>query len=170
MNNDTEKIDEVNLLFDSLINFREKIEISNTTWNVLEYCHKDYKELPEFRTVFKRVKTLETKTSGIYAYFAGKDCLYIGKAKSIRGRLESHWKASRKKNNSSRGQKHRKLFEVHLKKPLRVYFIELDDEDNPRLGEEMRRIIEIILHFKYRPEFERIKRNKETGEYIIQCK
>ena len=66
-------------------------------------------------------------------------------------------------NNKSRGYKHRILFGENGNERLTVFFLKVDDRFNSRIGEETRKIIENILHLKYKPKFEQIKTLHNNG-------
>lgn len=145
------------LILDRLTKFETKLHISNIDWNEMQLRNNDYNSIAEFRTVFEGEKALKNKIAGIYAYFNGNKCIYIGKSKDIKTRIESHWKTSQGLDNSTRGHKHRVLFGETKDELLSIYYLRVDDKFNSRIGEELRKIIENILHLKYRPIFERIK-------------
>lgn len=140
-----------------LTNFKDKIEITNFNWNEIQFVHNNFKSISDFRTVFTEINPFKNKIAGIYAYFYNDECLYIGKSKDLKKRMEHHWKTSQGLNNKSRGPKHRILFGQHVYDKLTVFCIKVDDKFNSRIGEEIRKIIENILHLKYKPTFKKIK-------------
>ncbi len=150
------------LILNYLNKFKEKIGITNFNWNQLQYRHSDYKTIDEFRSVFNGTKNLNDNIAGLYAYFLD-ECIYIGKSKNIKYRLENHWKSSQRIDNPKRGEKHRILFEKYKDDLLSVYYLKIDDKFNSRIGEELRKILENILHLKYKPEFEKIKTLHNTS-------
>lgn len=151
------------LILEHLTKFKYKIEITNFNWNEIQFVHNDFKSISDFRTVFNKENILKNKIAGIYAYFNNDECLYIGKSKDLKKRIEHHWKTSQGLNNESRGQKHKILFRKHGNDKLTVFYIKVDDKFNSRIGEEIRKILENILHLKYKPKFEQIKNVAQQG-------
>lgn len=140
---------------EKLEKFRTNIDIKY--WNYIEVNHSNSKNKQEFRSVLLKKEIFPLKVSGLYAYYVGNKCFYIGKGKNIQNRLESHFLSSQNLDNLSRGAKHRKLFGKYLDDNLTIFYKELDDTFHSQIGEELRTTIERLLHLKYKPEFMEIK-------------
>lgn len=135
--------------------FENKLDIKH--WNYINLNHSKFNEKKEFSKLLKENDFFPLKSAGLYSYFFNNKCLYIGKAKNLQNRIESHWISSQNLGNLTRGEKHRKLFSKYYENDLTLYFTNLDDEFNSQLGEELRKTVENLLHLKYKPEFEEIK-------------
>lgn len=140
---------------EKLEKFRTKIDIKY--WNHIEINHSKSKNKQEFRSALMNKEVFPLKVSGLYAYYLDDKCIYIGKAKNILNRLESHFLSSQNLDNLNRGAKHRKLFGKYLEENLSIFYKELDDTFHSQIGEELRITIERLLHLKYKPEFMEIK-------------
>lgn len=140
---------------EKLKEFRTNIDIKY--WNYIEVNHSNSRNKQDFRRTLLNKEIFPLKVSGLYAYFAGGKCIYIGKAKNIQNRLESHFLSSQNLDNLSRGAKHRRLFGKYLEENLTIFYKELDDTFHSQIGEELRTTIERLLHLKYKPEFIEIK-------------
>jgi len=138
---------------DYLDTFTPRIEIYSGTWQDFSYKHADFDTLEAFRKHLS-CHFFSKKKAGVYAFFSGEKCLYIGKSKNIQSRLEDHWKAAKGINNKQRGQKQRDLFGKYVQETLRVFATPVDDPFHSKIGEELRTTIERLLQLKYQPEFE----------------
>jgi len=100
--------------------------------------------------------------SGIYAIAnKDKDILYIGKAKSIYGRLNSHYKATLGKEKASAW----KQFFEYFNTGLLAYYYKTDGYSK-EYEEGIRQALEKIIQIKYRPLFDRIYISK--GKKFVQ--
>lgn len=140
---------------DKLKKFKTRIDIKQ--WNYIEVNHSNSITKQDFRNILLNKQIHPLKVSGIYAYFINNKCIYIGKAKNIQNRIESHFLSSQNLDNLSRGAKHRALFSKYLENNLTIYYQELDDTFHSQIGEELRFTIERLLHLKYNPEFVEVK-------------
>lgn len=140
---------------EKLEKFKNRIDIQH--WNYIEIKHSEYNNKEDFRDKINKSEISPLKVSGLYSYFLNNKCIYIGKAKNIKNRIESHFLSSRKLDNLSRGEKHRTLFGKYLNEELTIFYTELDDLYNSQIGEELRITLERLLHLKYKPEFTQIK-------------
>ena len=129
----------------------ESIEVDHTK---RKGNHKDKKR--DFRDYLRNSKSFNSdgKLQGIYAYYDDEKCLYIGKSKDIFLRLCTHFYASQ---GYSGHKKWIKFFKKY-QKPLKVYYLRIDDTKNEPIGEALRIIVERILisFFEELPEFEKI--------------
>jgi hypothetical protein len=113
---------------------------------------------------------LDKKRNGLYAISSKEgDCLYIGKGKSIYGRLKSHYKATKGHNKSGAWNQ----FFKHYNKDLIAFWHEVDDHASKDIGEEYRKIIELILQMKYEPIFDQVyitkgKKNVRNLKALLQ--
>jgi hypothetical protein len=132
-------------------NFKNRLDIEH--WNYIEVNHSNFENKEQFRKYILSQEIFPIKISGLYSFFKNHKCIYIGKAKNIRDRIESHYLSSHNLGNLTRGEKQRKLFGKYLKDDLIIYYTELNDEYDSQIGEELRLTIERQLHLKYKPEF-----------------
>ena len=113
--------------------------------------HRKWKNFP-LKKLDDYKKELKNK-SGIYVIESNSyGILYIGKAKSIRGRLTSHLKATEGKEKSPAW----KQFFEYFKSNLRAYYLVTDTLFSENSGENGRQIIERALQMKYAPLFDQI--------------
>jgi len=141
------------LFVEGIKKFEPKMSIEST-WQRLNYCHDHYPDKHTFSNNAIGSYINLGKVAGLYAFFQGKKCIYIGKGKSILSRLENHWEAAHEKNHPTRGYKHRSLFKKYLQSELCVYYVEINEFGNNKTGEAFRATLETILQLKYKPEFE----------------
>lgn len=101
----------------------------------------------------------EFEYGGIYAYFKGSDCLYIGKAKKMHSRVRDHLHESRKHENPKKAQAWYAFFNKYSG-DIDLYLLPLGDESEK--GEGLRQIVEIILTLEWKPTFLGFKENFKT--------
>ena len=133
-------------------------------WDLKNYSHSDFQNTREFSKFLDSLNKrnangvfCDINKAGVYAYFIGDKCLYIGKAKKIKDRLLAHYKSAHLKSIPKRGKKHKELFSRYVDDRLDVYHICIDDKYESKTGELYRKTIEGMLQLKYEPEFEQIK-------------
>jgi len=147
---------------------QNRIDISEIKgWDLKNYTHSDFENIREFSKFLDRLNKrnangvfCDINKAGVYAYFIGDKCLYIGKAKRIKDRLLAHYKSAHLKIIPKRGKKHKKLFNRYINDRLDVYHICIDDKYESKTGELFRKTIEGMLQLKYEPEFEQINYEK----------
>lgn len=139
--------------------FKHRIEIEG--WNYITVNHSSFKNKNDYRKFLLDNQIFPLNVSGLYSYFENGICIYIGKAKNIQNRIETHYLSSYNLGNLSRGAKHRKLFGKYLNQDLTIFYTKLDDPFSSQIGEELRNTIERLLHLKYNPEFLGIEKTEE---------
>lgn len=142
-------------------------------WNRLDFSHSNFDSIDEY-SEFLESNNLKNadgyfcdlNKSGVYAYFFGEKCLYVGKAKKLKDRIINHYKSAHnyvKKSNPKDGKRQRELFNYYLKEPLTLFYFVLDDKYNSKVGEHLRVTIEGMLQLEYKPEYD------EKLAYTQQC-
>ena len=133
---------------------------SNSIWKMTAIEHIKFApsktELKERRRKFKEFSSCETGKSfnGIYVYFnAESECLYVGKGKTIYGRIFSHFKESYVKDFRLQAQDWFKFFNRNAG-TLRLYIIEIELELD-------RQIIEKMLISILEPSFEYYRKEQK---------
>ncbi|HVB03134.1 MAG TPA: GIY-YIG nuclease family protein [Chitinophagaceae bacterium] len=96
--------------------------------------------------------------NGLYAMWNKTcGCIYIGKGKPIKGRINSHYNAI---NGIEKAKAWKEFFEHEMiKKEITIYWYCIDD-DNDYLAERQRQSLERLLQIKYEPLFERMYKGK----------
>jgi len=139
--------------------------IGNPNWKKITINHSKFKDESEYRNYLENNNTdsdgifNDITKAGIYAYYYNKKCLYIGKAAKSTGilsRAKCHYRAADENNTDkpSINKKHRLLFNTYLKKDLKFYYINLDDELSPKISEHLRTTIEGMLQLQHEPIFD----------------
>ena len=135
--------------------FKRRLDIQ--AWDYLNLNHSNFKNTVELKKHLLDNQFISLRTPGLYSYFLNDKCIYIGKAKNIQKRIESHYLSSHNLGHHSRGDKHRALFGKYLNEELTMFYTKLDDPFSSRIGEELRITIERLLHLKYKPTFSEIR-------------
>ncbi len=156
LGNDNDIIDTIDyfdyeFFLEQMIKFKNRIEIES--WNYITLNHSKIGSLKDFNKHLLDKQYSPLNIPGIYSYFLENECIYIGKAKNIQKRLESHFLSANNIGNHSRGEKQRKLFGKYLTEELTVFYTKMDDTFSSQIGEELRNTLERLLHLKYKPEF-----------------
>ncbi|MBI2969008.1 MAG: GIY-YIG nuclease family protein [Bacteroidetes bacterium] len=114
-------------------------------WNNFEVNHGNKKDEKQ---MFSLIKDTVKLKSGLYLYKKDKRILYIGKAKSLKDRIKSHYRESYKEVPGDRKDKGFHLFFSAKKNcgPVEIYWIEVASEDE-------RIIFEAMLQYILNPEF-----------------
>lgn len=90
-------------------------------------------------------------TNGIYALFAGGDCLYIGKGCPIWSRIKSHYNAAHGHDPAPRWVE---FFSQHQTK-VNVYWLDYSPSEERSIDDQLRRNLEFFLQRKYQPLFDK---------------
>ena len=151
-----EKLDQIAA---KILAFKDKMDIQK------DWAHFEL----DFSTDFENRKIITDKikaeinnyrsTMGLYAIFKNGKCLYIGIGRPIWSRIKSHYYASQKRINP-KSTRWIDFFSNNRSK-LTIYWTEFKGSENPKQGDKLRQVIENILHEKYQPEFEKIKRRRK---------
>ena len=151
-------------LFNDMVNILERHGLNHNQilkWKSIEVDHTkmegDEKKLrKEFKLFLAENMgvTLQNKLGGIYAYFDGDECLYIGKTKDIISRLTAHYMEAQ--NSKIKSDWH-KFFGDNAKL-LKVYYTFIDSADG-NLGEGLRIVVERLLLILSNPKFERFHKS-----------
>jgi len=133
-------------------------------WNRIDMTHSNFTSEKEYTKFLLNENQKnadgylnDLNKSGLYCFFYGDKCLYIGKAKKILNRLVDHYKSSTnyiKPNNPKDGRRQRELFHYHSKEKLSIFYICLDDKYESKTGELIRGTIEGMLQLELKPEFD----------------
>ena len=138
----------------SIVNNPDKLDI------------KKWKSFP-LSSVEAQRHDLSKSINGLYALNHDQwDIIYIGKGKPIYNRLKSHYKATKGFEKAAAW----KQFFSYFSDNLTAYWIKVDD-DNRIVGEQYRKVLELILQVKYEPIFERLypdKKNKAISDFEIR--
>ena len=135
-------------------------------WNKIEnVIHSKFENISEYETFLIENNIIDCdgnnnniENSGIYAYFDGENCLYIGKAKKLKNRLLNHFKSSQNiinKNNPKDGKRQRELFGYYKNEQLDIYYLEVDDIYSSQTGELLRKTFEGMLQLENKPEYDK---------------
>jgi len=106
--------------------------------------------------VYKQIKDkIGNDTTGVYAIFNEKQCLYIGKGMRVWQRVKDHYKAAHLKpvNDHVRAIRWIRFFSKH-RGMVKVYWKKYRYLENKTLDNKLRELYEHILQVKYRPAFE----------------
>lgn len=144
-------------------------------WNRIVMTHASFQNEKDYKKYLlkENVKNSDgyfndINQSGLYAFYNGDECLYIGKAKKIINRLVDHYKSSTnyiKPNRPTDGQRQREIFSNYSDEELTIYYINLDDTFKSIVGEHLRTTIEGMLQLEYYPEFE--KKHNYTNSPLL---
>lgn len=125
-----------------------------TRWRHFQFTHKKPVGQRETAARLEILSENVGKAGGLYIYYKGKDCLYVGKARKLADRLKSHYYESYRKVSGDRINTWHKFFSSNTGR-LDVYWSVVADESD-------RRIFEIALSSKLEPSFNNLKmRNKK---------
>lgn len=116
-------------------------------WNHFSIIHKVPIDEAEKQKVKTLIENHVGKKNGIYVYkdLSG-NLLYIGKAKSLRNRLFSHYRECYETVPGDTKDNRWHRFFLHHQGELTIYWIEIEDE-------KPRRIIEEMLDYLLEPKF-----------------
>ena len=89
-------------------------------------------------------------TNGLYAFFAGNDCLYIGKGRPIWRRVKSHYHSS---HHSDKAHRWVEFFSQHQTK-VTVYWLDYSPFEEHSIDDQLRGNLEFFLQRKYQPLFD----------------
>jgi hypothetical protein len=131
-------------------------------WNRIDSNHSSYKSESDYKRFLLSENLINSdgyfndlNKPGIYVFYNAERCIYIGKAKKILFRLLDHYKSSKNHLNPKRpsnGRNQREIFNKYLNEELTIYYINIDDEFECRVGEHLRSTIEGMLQLEYNPE------------------
>lgn len=133
---------------DLYIDFLQKINFYpvKSTWNSFSIEHNIPADGNEKYRVEQYIKSQTGGSNGLYIYECENCWLYIGKGKPIKGRLVSHYRESfQEVPGDTKSKKWHRFFVKH-RGMLKIYWKELNGEDN-------RRIVELILDSILQPAF-----------------
>ncbi|MBS4024006.1 MAG: hypothetical protein KGZ79_16575 [Dethiobacter sp.] len=119
----------------------------DNNWDTFMIEHKIPANQDEKAGVEQYIKSQTGRKNGLYIYKCENEfCLYIGKGKPISGRLVSHYRESfQEVPGDTKNKKWHRFFENHQGR-LKVYWKELEGEDN-------RRVVELMLDCVLQPAF-----------------
>lgn len=136
-------------------------------WNRIDTVHSKFETIEQYKKYLSENNEKNSdgffnnlENSGIYAYFNGEKCLYVGKAKKINNRLIDHFKSSKgivKKSNPNDGKRQREMFGFYKNEQISIFYMEVDDKYKTGTGELLRKTFEGILQLEYKPEFDEKK-------------
>ncbi len=133
-------------------------------WNRIDIMHSKFETIEQYKKYLSENNERNfdgffnnLANSGVYTYFDGENCLYVGKAKKISNRLIDHFKSSKgivKKNNPNDGKRQREMFGFYKNKQITIFYMEVDDKYKSGTGELLRKTFEGMLQLEYKPEFD----------------
>jgi hypothetical protein len=139
--------------------FRQRIEtflkdngFLPSEWDSFELSHGNGQDKEH---IISKIRKNVGKKSGLYVYEKNGSTLYVGKAKSLFGRIKSHYRESYKRvpGDTKQGTWHA-FFSANAGQ-VKIFWKE-------EKSEKIRRVIERMLAYVKRPKFEEFKEEYES--------
>ena len=118
-------------------------------WNYFEIVHGGISPTDiQKEADYLKIRNHVLGKSGLYVYEKDKKVIYVGKAKSLFGRIKNHYVSSHKEaaDDTKNKLRHRFFSSRRNLGKLKIYWKEQE-------GEEIRKIIEKMMDYVLEPEF-----------------
>ena len=127
------------------------------SWNKFDFIHEPFSDPIEEEKMINLIRSRVVKANGLYCYFKGEQCLYVGKAKPLFNRLKSHYRESNREVPGDTRDKLWHRFFSSRRGNLTVYWKQVEDEVD-------RQIFELALQEILKPEFEDYRKRVQVVE------
>jgi hypothetical protein len=134
--------------FKKLLIDQDLLEIKEPKWEHLKICHgNDSPARYGMKTHLEVAKSIvpDRSKGGLYAYFKGQKCIYIGKARSLQGRIHAHLLESESVWGSQ------KWMEFFSNRTGDLDLFTLNVSGSGHEANTIRSILELILQEHYKP-------------------
>jgi len=132
------------------------LPISEPNWNIYRLHHKKPANESEEKRIFSEIKKSLGGNNGLYIYEKSGKVLYVGKGHPLFSRVKSHYQESYKEvKGDTRFATWHKFFSKYAGE-MKIYWKELENE-------EIRKIVEQMLDYILKPEFDKFRKEHERS-------